>query len=237
MSKKERETEEANVDEQAWMGTLADLVFLLITFFVLLISMSSLNAMKMKEAFGLFDSAVGVMNFPKEGGGSDSFVSVITSITDFMAEKSKKSEVPEEENDDAAEMLLEEMAEAMAGEGPDRATINALHSLAKKVGGTLKIEKIDDGFAVTLPGRVLFPANNLEMTEKGEILIRNVAAILKIWGGSIDIVCYWSWHEASTIITQVIGILERNWVKGELIHPKVYPVSKRTIKFVMRSGE
>lgn len=237
MSKKDKETEEVQVDDQAWMGTLADLVFLLITFFVLLISMSSLNAMKLKEAFGLFDSAVDVMNFPREGGGSDAFVSVITSITDFMAEKSKESEIPEEENDEAAEMLLEDMAEAMSGEGPDQATINALQTLAKKVGGTLKIEKIDDGFAVTLPGRILFPANDLNITERGQILLKNVAAILKIWDGSIDVVCYWSWHEASTILTQVIGILERNWVKGEHIHPKVYPVSKRTIKFVMRSGD
>jgi flagellar motor protein MotB len=237
MSKREKEDTPAKVDDQAWMGTLADLVFLLITFFVLLISMSSLNSKKLKEAFGLFDSAVDVMNFPKEGGGSDSFVNVISSVTNFMAEKSKESKITDEKKEAAAKQLLQEMAAAMGGNVDSKSMIGSLKTLAQKVEGVLNVEKVDDGFAVELPGRILFPARDLTLTESGVEFMKDVAAILRLWGGNVDVVCHWSWHEASQIQSQIIEVLERNGVRGNKIHPKIFPISKRTIRFVMRGGE
>jgi chemotaxis protein MotB len=236
MGKREKE-EAPQVNDEAWMGTLSDLIFLLITFFVLLISMSSLNSKKLKEAFGLFDSAVDVMNFPEEGGGSESFVSVISSITNFMAEKSKESEITDEEKEAAAKQLMSEMVAAMGGDVDSKSMIGSLKNLAQKVEGILKIEKIDDGFAVELPGRILFPTREVVMTEKGLLFMRDVAAILKLWNGNVDVVCHWNWHEASMVQSQIIDVLERNGVRGELIHPKIFPISKRTIRFVMRGGE
>ena len=96
MSKKEKIEPAEKAEEAAWMGTVADLVFLLITFFVLLISMSSLNSKKLQEAFGMFDSAVDVLNFPKDGGGSDRFVSVVNPVTEVMSNEEVASETPEE---------------------------------------------------------------------------------------------------------------------------------------------
>ena len=237
MSKKDKEETPVQIDDQAWMGTLADLVFLLITFFVLLISMSSLNSKKLREAFGLFDSAVDVMNFPTEGGGSDSFVNVISSITNFMAEQTKETEITDEEKEQAAKQLMQEMVTAMGGDIDSESMIGSLKTLAQQVQGLLKVEKIDDGFAVELPGKLLFPARNTEITEKGLAFMKDVAAILKLWNGNVDVVCHWNWHEASAIESQIIDVLERNGVRGELIHPKIYPISKRTIRFVMRGGE
>jgi hypothetical protein len=185
----------------------------------------------------LFDSAVDVMNFPTEGGGSDSFVNVIASITNFMAEKSKETKVTEEEKEEAAKQLMEEMAAAMGGDIDSKSMIGSLKMLAQKVEGVLKVEKIDDGFAVELPGRLLFPARDIEMTDKGIAFMNAVSTILKLWNGNVDVVCYWAWHEASEVESQIIDILIRNGVRGEHIHPKVFPISKRTIRFVMRGGE
>ena len=237
MAKDKDETPADGPNPDAWMGTMSDLVFLLITFFVLLITMSSLNSKKLKEAFGLFDSAVDVMNFPTEGGGSDSFVNVISSVTNFMAEKSKETKVTEEEKEEAAKQLMDEMAAAMGGDIDSESMIGSLKALAQKVQGLLKVEKIDDGFAVELPGRILFPARNLKMTESGISFMIAVATILKLWNGKVDVVCYWAWHEASEVESQIIEILLQNGVKGENIHPKIFPISKRTIRFVMRGGE
>lgn len=47
----------------AWMITFADLVMLLLTFFVLLLTMSSMDAKKLKSIMTHFKEATGVLNF------------------------------------------------------------------------------------------------------------------------------------------------------------------------------
>lgn len=48
-------------DSNAWMVTFSDLLTLLLTFFVLILSMSSLDSQKVKDVFGLFPGAPGVL--------------------------------------------------------------------------------------------------------------------------------------------------------------------------------
>jgi chemotaxis protein MotB len=232
---KRTEEEAPASGEPVWMGTLSDLIFLLITFFVLLISMSSMDTKQVKEAFGMFDGAMGVLNFPKDAGGSDSFISVITPISHFMADS--KNKTVSDDSQKAAHDLLSEMAQAMSGAVPVNGMTGTMKSLAEKTGGVMKIEKIDDGFSVALPGRILFPANSAKLDEKGVLLLKDIAAILKLWDGNVEVIALGSWHESAAVLGQVINVLEKNWVKGHLIHPEVIPTAKRTIRFVMRNGD
>ncbi|HOO47443.1 MAG TPA: flagellar motor protein MotB, partial [Deltaproteobacteria bacterium] len=50
-------------DKNAWMTTFSDMVTLLITFFVLLISMSSMDAKTLKEMFGFFNEVMGPLDY------------------------------------------------------------------------------------------------------------------------------------------------------------------------------
>jgi chemotaxis protein MotB len=61
----------------AWMITFADLVMLLLTFFVLLLTMSSMDAKKLKSIMTNFREATGVLNFSGAAQLSDlsSFIS------------------------------------------------------------------------------------------------------------------------------------------------------------------
>lgn len=49
------------IDKNAWMVTFSDLLTLMITFFVLLLSMSSMDDAKLKEMFGALESDLGVL--------------------------------------------------------------------------------------------------------------------------------------------------------------------------------
>lgn len=57
-------TEETG-DTNAWMVTFSDLLTLMITFFVLLLSMSSMDEKKLKNMFGLFTETLGVLELGK----------------------------------------------------------------------------------------------------------------------------------------------------------------------------
>jgi len=61
--KKKKGGEEDAFDKDAWMVTFGDLLQLLITFFVLLISMSSMDKKIFKEMFTVFSGGLGVLGF------------------------------------------------------------------------------------------------------------------------------------------------------------------------------
>lgn len=67
MKKREAAPEEKK-DSNAWMVTFSDLLTLLLTFFVLLLTMSSLDDKKLEVAFGFFTGAFGALN---PGGSSE----------------------------------------------------------------------------------------------------------------------------------------------------------------------
>ena len=67
--KKANKTKKA---DQVWLVTFGDLLTLLITFFVLLISMSSMDQKKLKDAFGFFSGAIGNLENGKGGKPQES---------------------------------------------------------------------------------------------------------------------------------------------------------------------
>lgn len=59
MARKKKKGNVSAKPDQGWLVTFGDLLTLLITFFVLLISMSSMDKKKLKDAFGFFSGALG----------------------------------------------------------------------------------------------------------------------------------------------------------------------------------
>lgn len=68
MAEKRKKPQGDDSDPGAWMATFADLVTLLITFFVLLLSMSSLDASAVNDSFGFFDAQPGAVGEGKGNG-------------------------------------------------------------------------------------------------------------------------------------------------------------------------
>jgi len=58
-----------DIDPNAWMVTFADLVMLLLTFFVLLLTMSSMDTKKLRNLMTHFTESTGVLEFAGSGGG------------------------------------------------------------------------------------------------------------------------------------------------------------------------
>jgi len=66
VARKKKKQQEAGLDPQAWMLTFSDLVTLLLTFFVLLLSMSSMDVKRLQEIFSSFTGGKGVLEFSEK---------------------------------------------------------------------------------------------------------------------------------------------------------------------------
>ncbi len=98
--KKKGEDEEEEPDLTGWMVTFADLLSLMLTFFVLLFSMNTLDDQVVKEMFSSFTGGTGVLSFsdrfPMSKPKFDTSVMTRTiTLRDFIQfiEKERKSEI------------------------------------------------------------------------------------------------------------------------------------------------
>jgi chemotaxis protein MotB len=83
MSSRERHSDgEENINTSAWMVTFSDLIMLLLTFFVLLLTMSSLDQKAVKELIAHLKNSTGVLEFSGQGemGALANFVKSFDSI-------------------------------------------------------------------------------------------------------------------------------------------------------------
>lgn len=74
--KEKKESPPDAFDPNAWMATFSDLVTLLITFFVLLLTMSSLDSKALKDSFGFFNDRIGPMEQGAAGAMPDMRVEI-----------------------------------------------------------------------------------------------------------------------------------------------------------------
>jgi chemotaxis protein MotB len=67
MARKARQSDEGGLDPNGWMVTFSDLITLLLTFFVLLLSMSSMDTKIVKTFFTIFKGATGPLELSEQG--------------------------------------------------------------------------------------------------------------------------------------------------------------------------
>lgn len=79
MGKRNHYTEHATVDPNMWMVTFSDLLMLLLTFFVMLLTMSSMDQKKLREIFIYLKEAAGVL----ELAGTRGLTDLASLVTEF----------------------------------------------------------------------------------------------------------------------------------------------------------
>ncbi|MBZ4684497.1 MAG: flagellar motor protein MotB [Desulfomicrobiaceae bacterium] len=135
--------EEEEVEEKAaWETTLADLSMLLLTFFVLLYSMSTLDSRKFEQSF--FSVRVAL----EEMGGKGSGVKVLESEGGVFVDEVR---------------MLRELEQHQQQVFSDFNMYATQHGLAGIVGARLEAGKI----TLVLPEAVLFPKGQAELTPEG----------------------------------------------------------------------
>lgn len=191
--KKSPPAEECECEEgaPAWVVTFGDLMSLLLTFFVLLLSFSRMDDERFKELAGSLNEAFGVQrivpafDLPR---GVDLVARDFN--TTFSAEtleqlikatvKRLKKEAKEGEDE------LQEGVAATGGAGGSEEDLDALAAAtAAELAAALEVEEDATSYTIRLDGAAAFESGNGNLTPEGELLLRALQPAVLGFGGDI----------------------------------------------------
>lgn len=176
---------EENENTMAWMMTFSDLIMLLLTFFVLLLTMSSMDKKKLKDLFTNFSGSTGVLEFAGYG-----------KIKDLVKLVNKYNST------DGMLVINQELLRDIILPEDEK------KSLAQKVEGELKVIISDDsrGIVLTFQEEILFDPGQVMPKPTVFPILDRIALAIKTTQNDILIMG----HSDNSPINTSRGI-ETNW--------------------------
>ncbi len=185
MAKKKEE--EAPAGSPAWMATFSDLMNLLLCFFVLLFSMSSVDEKKWEEVAASFSKSFSVFTGGATAIGDGMLVSngvsQLNELSDYVNSMGKSAEDIEEAEDMMAEVEAQKM--------------EASEELSKQVEEAMEEAGMDDMMDIsytsqyvelTLNGALLFDSGSAELKENAGPILDQVGKVLERYAeGTVEI--------------------------------------------------
>jgi chemotaxis protein MotB len=147
----------------AWLAAFGDLMSLLLCFFVLLLSMSSMDAKKVSEAIGSLSGAMSVL----EGGTK----------TEISKRRIQES-TPIENRDESSEVVNK----------VSQAIMDVNEMLEKGKGPEISLEEAQEGFVIELPASLLFKSGSATIENEDALLfLKRVALIIAELPNNMDV--------------------------------------------------
>jgi len=139
----------------AWLAAFGDLMSLLLCFFVLLLSMSSMDAKKVSEAIGSLSGAMSVL----EGGTKTE-----------ISKKRIQESTPIESQDETSEQVNR----------VKQAVTEANEMMEKGHGSSITLDEAQEGFVIELPASLLFKSGSATIENEDALLfLKRVALIIE----------------------------------------------------------
>ncbi len=142
-----------------WMTTFGDMMSLLLTFFILLFSMSNVETVKFKQLLQSIKSALGVQNVPEAG------------TREGLDMLDREAEIRENAVDELGGMVQKELMK-IKSEVED-------FILKNKLGGKVTVKVGDRGTIIIISDMVLFPEGEASFTPRAKPLLLKLSKILK----------------------------------------------------------
>ena len=188
MAKKKQE--EAPKGSPAWMATFSDLMNLLLCFFVLLFSMSSIDAAKYEQVVASFNQTFSVLNGGATAIGDgiliSNGVSQLNELDDYINSTGKMDE-GQIVDDDLAN-VQEKMEEAKMEESEQMAEKIQEAVDEKELGSEIDIDFTSQYVQLTLNGALLFDSGSTLLKEEAKPVLDQVGIVLERYAeGTIEI--------------------------------------------------
>lgn len=190
MARRNREPEQSGSDGGGWINTFADLMNLLLCFFVLLFSMSTVDADKYEALVTSLSASISIF----DGGGSmgeGAFVSSGTdqmvSISEYFNEYENGSKNSESSEEDEEAKNVEEYKEQLAEEQKEQTT--QMYEEVKDMSDQYKLSDMIDVdmdksyqyVQISLSGAILFDSGKADIKPKAKPLLQKIGDILTLY--------------------------------------------------------
>ena len=184
---KRRRQEDPPSGSPAWMSTFSDLMNLLLCFFVLLFSMSSIDASKYEQVVASLSNSFSIWS----GGGSaideglliSSGVSQLNELAEYYSNMGAASEKEKTDDGDPMEKYKEQLSNEQKQEAEELYEEMVEISEEKKVDDYVNIN-MDDNYQyvrISLNGAILFASGQAEIKNDAKAILNKVGDILKIY--------------------------------------------------------
>jgi len=158
---------EPQSDVNAWMITFSDLLTLMLTFFVLLISMSTLDNKRIKEIFGPFPGAMGPMEMGASGEVGRYYVLPPKTLAEEGTSITKRTEEIK---------IRKKLSEIRAKKGKTQEFYSRLQKIASTEG--MDIQHRKDQLNLKMQERLLFQSGSARLKTDGENLLMRLCDVL-----------------------------------------------------------
>ncbi len=183
-----KKQEEAAKGSPAWMATFSDLMNLLLCFFVLLFSMSTVDAAKFEAVVASLQSSFSVLPAGGSSVGEGELISSgVSQLKDFsMFFEQFNSEGEENDSETESEQELKEAYQEEAlKESEEMAEEISEQAKAYGVQDLVEVDFNAEYVSLTLNGALLFDSGKSEIKEDARVLIDKIGAILAVYDGNI----------------------------------------------------
>ncbi len=159
------EPEASGPDPNAWMATFSDLLTLMLTFFVLLLTMSSMDNKALKDTFGFFDAKIGLL---KKVASEDQQNSSALPVNSFLSQQvfTRLENSLREKGGQTARMAM--LVEHLIDE-------NNLEDI-------IQVRTVPGGIAITIAVEAMFVGESLKLSEDGMAVMDGIADLLNSHG-------------------------------------------------------
>lgn len=184
MAREKKQEEEARTD--GWMATFSDLMNLLLCFFVLLFSMSSIDEEKYEQLVASLSNSVSIFDGGEKALGKGALIASgakqLNNLDTYTTDMGKASESVEETDPEAEyeEKVLQERkekAEEIVTEVSDM-------SENKNIDGNIDIQIDEEGYQyvmISLSGAVLFDSGSDNIKKDAKPVLSKIGDILKVY--------------------------------------------------------
>ena len=188
-----KKAEEVKPGAPAWTATFGDLMNLLLCFFVLLFSMSTMDAAKFEEVAASFSSAFGFFSGGEMAIGEGALIGDgISQLSELSSYITSMGLAQSGEDSDSEEAKVGDMQQQELMEAAEEEQLEASAELAEKIEEALSEEDIADVVALnytsqfvqlTIQGSILFDSAKTDIKEDAIPVIDKVGQILESYAG------------------------------------------------------
>ena len=193
-----KKAEEVKPGAPAWTATFGDLMNLLLCFFVLLFSMSTMDAAKFEEVAASFSSAFGIFSGGEMAIGQGALIGDgVSQLTELSSYITSMGLAQSGDDSDSEEAAVGDMEQAELLEAAEEEQLEASQELAEQIEKALEEEQIQNDVdlnytsqyvQLTIQGSILFDSGKTYLKEDAIPVIDKLGQVLETYaGGTIEI--------------------------------------------------